>query len=197
MSELNFAQPARRNLLAPVLIAFLILGLIIALLIRFTPHNTADLAILKITLYPTHTVYKAESLLVGRDNVEDDLYVLTTVRVEDKLNLPLFIKDLTATLVTADGESIETSAIQKQDLPNLFTSFPALRPLASAPLARESLISAGQTAEGMVLLRFPVTEETWKERRSATLHIALYHQGPISIEIPKDTPTQTGTNAAR
>ncbi|HEY0162833.1 MAG TPA: hypothetical protein VGB69_09165 [Edaphobacter sp.] len=195
MSELNFAQPARRNLLVPVLVAFLILGIALVLVLRNTPRSTADLAILKTSLYPTHTVYKAESLLVGRDNIEDNLYVLTTVRVEDKLKLPLFIKDMTATLVTAEGETIEASAVQKQDLPNLYTSFPALRPLSSSPLLRETLINPGETSVGMVLLRFPVTEEAWKERRSATLNIALYHQGPVSIEIPKDT--QTGTNAAR
>ncbi len=195
MSELNFAQPARRNLLVPVLVAFLILGIALVLVLRNTPRSTADLAILKTSLYPTHTVYKAESLVVGRDNIEDNLYVLTTVRVEDKLKLPLFIKDMTATLVTAEGETIEASAVQKQDLPNLYTSFPALRPLSSSPLLRETLINPGETSVGMVLLRFPVTEEAWKERRSATLNIALYHQGPVSIEIPKDT--QTGTNAAR
>lgn len=178
-----------------MLVAFLILGIALVLVLRNTPRSTADLAILKTSLYPTHTVYKAESLLVGRDNIEDNLYVLTTVRVEDKLKLPLFIKDMTATLVTAEGETIEASAVQKQDLPNLYTSFPALRPLSSSPLLRETLINPGETSVGMVLLRFPVTEEAWKERRSATLNIALYHQGPVSIEIPKDT--QTGTNAAR
>lgn len=185
-SEPKFAQPARRNLLAPVLIAFLVLGIAIALVLRYTPHRTAKLTILKTTAYPTHTVFKAESLLVGRDRSQDDLYVFTTVRVEDELNLPLFLKDFTATLVTANGEKIETSAIQKQEFENLYTSFPALRPLASSPLLRETVVNTGQLAEGMILLHFPVTEEVWKQRRSATIHIALYHQGPISIVIPKD-----------
>ena len=35
VSDLKFAQPARRNLLAPVLLAFLILGIVLALLLRF------------------------------------------------------------------------------------------------------------------------------------------------------------------
>lgn len=154
-------------------------------MLRYTPHSTAKLAILKTAVYPTHTVYKSDSILVGRDRSQDDLYVLTTVRIEDKLNLPLFIKDLTATLVTADGEKIEISAVQKQEFENLYTVFPALRPLASPPLLRETLIDPGKDAEGMVLLHFPVTEDAWNHRSSATLHIALYHQGPVSIVIPQ------------
>ena len=50
VSDLKFAQPARRNLLAPVLLAFLILGIVLALLLRFTPHKTADLTITLVAL---------------------------------------------------------------------------------------------------------------------------------------------------
>ena len=57
VSDLKFAQPARRNLLAPVLLAFLILGIVLALLLRFTPHRNADLTITRTTIYPTHTVF--------------------------------------------------------------------------------------------------------------------------------------------
>jgi len=193
--EPKFAQSERRNLLAPVLIAFLVLGIAIALLLRFTPHSTAKLSILKTAVYPTHTVFKADSLLVGRDRSQDDLYVATTLHMEDRLNLPLFIKDFTATLVTDTGETIETSAIQKQDMQNLYTTFPALRPLSSAtPLLRDSLIESGKTAKGMVLLHFPVSEDTWNHRRSATLHIALYHQGRVSIVIPLNNQPTSSKN---
>lgn len=184
MPDPKFAQPERRNLLAPVLIAFLVLGIAIALVLRFTPHSTAELRILKTAVYPAHTVFKSDSILVNRDRSQDDLYVVTTLRMEDRLNLPLFIKDFTATLVTADGEKIETSGVQKQEFENLYTSFPALRPLASEPLLRDTLIDSGKTAEGMVLLHFPVSQEVWNHRRSATLHVALYHQGRISVTIP-------------
>jgi hypothetical protein len=186
VSEPKFSQPARQNLLAPVLVAFLILGIAIALVLRYTPHTIADLSILHTAIYPTHTVYKSDTLIVGRDRSQDDLYVLTTLRIQDRLNLPIFLKDFTATLRTSDGEQLTSSAVQKQDLDNLYTTFPALRPMASTPLLRETLIDPGHTAEGMVLLHFPVTKDVWDRRQSATLHVDLYHQGPISITIPQD-----------
>jgi hypothetical protein len=183
VSDLKFAQSARSNLLAPVLLAFLILGITLALAIRYTPHRTADLTITRTIVYPAHTVFKGNSIVVGHDSAQDDLYVLTTLRIDDNLHLPLFLKDFTATLTTADGQEFTTSATEKDDFANIYASFPALKPLASEPLLRETMISPGQSAEGMILLHFPVTQAVWDHRRTAYLNVDLYHQGQQSILI--------------
>ncbi|MEO6910317.1 MAG: hypothetical protein ABI158_05275, partial [Edaphobacter sp.] len=70
MSDLKFAQPARRNLLAPVLIAFLLLGIVIALVIRYTPTQRVGLTLSRTATYPTHTVFKSNSIVVGSDKAE-------------------------------------------------------------------------------------------------------------------------------
>jgi hypothetical protein len=181
--QLTFAQPVRRNLLAPVLIAFLILGILIALLIVATPHRTADLTITRTTVFPTHTVFKSNTTLVGHDQSQDELYILTNLRVDDRLRLPLFLKDFTATLTTADGQEVTSSAIEKDDLAAVYTSFPDLKQLTSQPLLRETMIAPGQSAEGMVLLHFPVAKDVWDHRRTATLNLDLYHQGQQSVLI--------------
>jgi hypothetical protein len=183
VSDLKFAQPARRNLLAPVLLAFLILGIVLALLLRFTPHRTADLTVVRTAIYPTHTVFKSDSIVVANQHTEDALYVLTTLRIDDRLRLPLFLKDFTGTLTTAEGEEVTTSAVEKLDLENVYTSFPGLRPLASEPLLRDTMISPGQSAQGMILLHFPVTKEVWDHRRTAMLNVDLYHQGEQQVLI--------------
>jgi hypothetical protein len=185
VSDLKFAQPARRNLLAPVLLAFLILGIVLALVLRFTPRKTADLTITRTAIYPAHTVFKSDTMVVANQHSQDDLYVLTTLRIDDRLHLPLFLKDFTATLTTAEGEEITTSAVEKQDLDNVYTSFPALKPLSSEPLLRDTMISPGQSAEGMILLHFPVTQAVWDHRRNAMLNVDLYHQGEQQVLISR------------
>jgi hypothetical protein len=183
--DLKFAQPARTNLLAPVLLAFLILGITLALVMRFSPNKTADLTITRTTVYPTHTIFKNDSILVGHSQSQDDLYVITNLRISDNLRLPLFLKDFTATLTTADGHEITASAVEKDDFANLYTSFPALKFLASEPLLRETVINPGQSAEGMILLHFPVTRTEWDHRRTAVLNVDLYHQGQQGIVISR------------
>jgi len=193
VSDLKFAQPVRRNLLVPVLLAFLILGIVLALVLKFTPHKTAELTIARTIVHPTHTVFKSDSIVVGNQHAEDALYVLTTLRIDDRLHLPLFLKDFTATLTTAEGEEITTSAVEKQDLDNVYTSFPELKPLVSDPLLRDTMISPGQSAQGMILLHFPVTKEVWDRRRSAVLSVDLYHQGEQEVLIGRASEAGVGT----
>ena len=195
VSDLKFAQPARRNLLAPVLLAFLILGIILALVIRFTPHRTADLTITRTIVVPTRTVFKSDSIVVANQHAEDQLYVLTTLRIDDRLHLPLFLKDFTATLTTAEGEEVSTSAVEKQDLENVYTSFPELKPVATEPLLRETMISPGASAEGMILLHFPVTKEVWDHRRTAVLNVDLYHQGEQQVLIGRGSEAASSAPA--
>jgi hypothetical protein len=183
VSDLKFAQPARRNLLVPVLLAFLILGIVLALVLKFTPHKTADLAITRTAIYPAHTVFRSESIIVANQHAEDDLYVLTTLRIDDRLHLPLFLKDFTADLVTADGQQFTTSAVEERDLPNLYTSFPGLRDHVPTTLLRETMIAPGASAEGVLVLHFPVTKEIWDHRRTAVLNVDLYHQGEQEVLI--------------
>jgi hypothetical protein len=45
------------------------------------------------------------------------------------------------------------------------------------------MISPGQSAEGMILLHFPVTKEVWDHRRTAFLNVDLYHQGQQEVLI--------------
>ena len=124
--------------------------------------------------------------MVGaHDQAQDDLYVVATVRIEDKLHLPIFIKDITGTLTTSDGAQVSASAAQKNDFQSIYMSFPKLKSMVSAPLLRETEIQPGQSAEGMVLLHFSVPQSAWDQRSGATITIDTYHQGPLTVDIPK------------
>jgi hypothetical protein len=189
MSELSFSQPERRtSLLIPLLIAFVVVSGIFAY-VYLRPHRIADIAITHTAVLPTHTVFKDLSRVVGHeDQAQDDLYVLATVRIDNRLKIPLTIDDITGTLTPPDDsvEPTTTSAIAKTDLDNMYVTFPALKPLSGPPLPRETTIAPGDHAEGMVLLHFPVTQADWNNRKSATVNISFYHQEPFTITIPKD-----------
>ncbi len=187
MPDLQFAQPVRRNLLVPVLLAFLVLGIILALVVRLNPYRTPNFTIVRTFVVPTRTIFKSDTIIVSNQHAEDHLYVLTTLSIDDRLHLPLYLKDFTATLTTADGTEVTTSAIEKQDLANVFTSFPDLKPFASEPLVRETWIDPGKSAQGMILLQFPIAKDVWDHRRSAVLNVDFYHQGTQQVVIPQSS----------
>ena len=203
VADLTFAQPARRNLFVPIALALAVLALATFLVLRFTPHTTADLTIVRTALYPIHTVFKSESIVVGRDQAQDDLYVLADLRIANHLRLPLFLKDFTATLVpganSPEGNTpLLASAVEKSDLPTVYATFPALAKLAAAQnaplLPRETQIDPGQTAEGLILLHFPTTEAAWNARQSASVTVAPYHQAPITVDLPNNSAAPQPTS---
>jgi hypothetical protein len=186
MSDLTFAQSERRSFLLPALIAISVLGLGCVLAYLYASRHTVTLAVTHVAILPTHTVFKTGSKVVGhQDPFEDDLYVLASVRIDDHLRVPLFLKDITATLTASDDSILTTSAIEQNDLANLYLAFPALKSLASAPLLRESTIQPGDHGEGMVILHFPIAEAEWNQRKSASITLDFYHQDPLTVPIPK------------
>ena len=187
MSELTFAQSERRNVLIPILAAVVIVGGIFAW-VYLRPHRIADLAVTHVAVVPEHTVFESLSKVVGHENeVQDDLYVVATVSIDNRLKVPLTIDDMTGSLAGPDDgvEPIAGSAVQKADLDGLYVTFPALKPLAGPPLARETDIQPGGHAEGMVLLHFPAAQADWDKRKSATLTVDFYKQEPFTVAIPK------------
>jgi hypothetical protein len=187
MSEPTFSQSERRNFLLPVLMALVIVGAVFGY-VYLVPHRIADITITHTAILPTNTVFSNGTTLVGhQDESQNDLYVLTTIRIDNRLKVPLTIDAINGTLTPQDenADPSSVSAIQKSDLDAVYMAFPALKPLASAPLLRESSIQPGDHVEGMVLLNFPVTEADWNHRKSATVTIAFYHRDPFTITIPK------------
>jgi hypothetical protein len=178
VAPLTFSQSERRNLLPPILIALAVLAVAFVLYSRINPNIHPQVNVTQTNIYNAHTVIKSESLLVGHDQSQDDLYVLTTLHIVNPLKFPIFIKDFTGTLITADGQLINSSAIQKGDLPDLYTAFPNVKKLASTPLYRDTTIPPGQSAEGMVILHFSADKDAWAYRKSANVSVDFYHQPP-------------------
>ena len=186
MPDLTFAQAERRSYLKPILIAALILATGVGLYLWHLPLRIANVNVTHTNVLPTHTVFASDSRVVGiRDQAEDAFFVLATVRIDNRMKAPLFINDITGTLTSADDGQLSASAVEQNDIPNLFITFPKLKPLAGPPLLRESTIAPGGSAEGMVLLSFPVSQDVWNNRKSATITVNFYHQGSFTATIPK------------
>jgi hypothetical protein len=184
MTELNFSQSERRSPLTSILIAAAVLAVIAGLVFYFNPHDTAKLTLSNTNVVGTRTNFKNDSIVISATPAgQDDLYVLTTLQVDDHLRLPITIDTITATVTTKDGEQT-TSAVNVTDLPAVFGAFPQLKPLAAPPLVRETVIDPGRSASGQLVFHFSLTKAIYDARTSAVITLQLYHQNPISITLP-------------
>ena len=189
MTDISFSQPERRNFAIPATIAIAILAAAIGIFFWLTPLHSITVSIPHTATLPTHTVFPTATRIVGMsDPAEDAFYVLATVHIHNNLHIPIFLKDITGSVIAPDQTEITATAIEKTDLPNIYVTFPKLKPLSSAPLYREITIQPGSDAEGMVVLNFPIDQKTWDGRKSATVTLDFYHQGKFTVEIPGSAP---------
>ena len=186
MSALTFSQPERRSFLVPGLIALAVLAIGLGIFAWINPYRVPQLTVTHTAVDAEHTVFASPSKVVGvKDQTQDDLYVLATVRINNRLKFPITVNDITGTVSNTDDAELTTTAVEKSDLPNLFVVFPKLAALAGPPLLRESTIQPGAQLEGMVVLHYPLTQADWDQRKSATITIDFYHQDAITVPIPR------------
>jgi hypothetical protein len=192
VTDLTFAQSSRRNYTAPVLIAVVLLAAIGAFVQHHLSGHAITAGITHAEVFPIRVALnqpqqQAMSFKVLSDkpaSQDEGIYILAKVHIEDHLTDPLFLKDFHATLDTPQGQ-YRASAIEQGDLPAVTSAFPELIPKLATPLLRESKIAPGQSADGTVILQFPVLQSTWDTGQSAEITVDFYHQPSIRIQIPK------------
>lgn len=189
MADLQLA-PARENSpLKAVIIAFVVLAVIAAAVALLNPTKTANLSVVAVKTFAPHTQYKSApgSLhIIGQaEQSEDNLYVAATVKLEDKLRLPLFVSSFSGTMTAADGTTYQAASVSTHDLQRVGTIFPEIAPALTQPLADGAEAPPGGSVTGTVLLLFPgMNADAWAKKKSATLHIGLAHQDELTVALP-------------
>jgi hypothetical protein len=181
----TFSQPERRSYALPILLAVVLLAVAAAVALHFFPATSIESAHLHTDILPTHTVFKSDSIVVGPPQTSDVLFVASTIRVENKLRIPISLDGLSCTFTDPSGAVLTVKGVTRQDLANTEASFPGLKPLMAMPLRLDANLDPGQTTQGTVLLSFPFTREQWDTRKSATLQVDVYNHPPLFIDIPK------------
>jgi len=187
--SLNLAPPESRSPTKSILIAAAVMIVIAVGIFLYLPKRPAELSLAKVQTFAPHTEFKAMAgagpHVIGQGaQSQDDLYVVATVRVADKLHLPLFLAPPEASLTTAAG-TMDATVINARDISRLELSFPALTPMISNPLADGDEVAPGTTREATVVLLFTgLKEDDWKTKQSATLTVKFAHQEPQTIPLP-------------
>jgi hypothetical protein len=168
----------------PILLALGALALAIALAIHFFPATTVDITHLHTDVVPTETVLKS-STVVGAGEIDRVLFIASTVRIDNKLRVPLYLDDFHMTFTAADGGQLEMRAVGERDFGDMQTNYPALKPLLTKPLMRNAVIDPNSSDEGTILFSLVVPQAMWNARQSAIIKVDLYHQRSVYATIPK------------
>ena len=180
-----FASPERRSMLLPLIVAVAALAGAAALVPHFFPATKVNAASIHTEILPTTTVYKAQSIVVGQNEVAQTLFVASTLRLENGQRVPVFVDGVSLTLTDPTGAELTERALSKQDIATSEQSFPKVKQLLTAGLLEDQAIAPGASVQGTSLFSLSVPKTLWDQRRSAIIKIDLYHQQSVFVALPR------------
>ncbi len=104
------------------------------------------------------------------------------VKVDNKIQKLLWIKNITSELETADGNKYPDHAAPSSEAARYLQAFPPLRNVQSDSLHEELKIPAGTSFTGYTVFSYPVNTEAFDKRKSLTVRIDMYDQPSLVIK---------------
>lgn len=181
-----------RKLLVTGLIVALVLAAAFAIFYRHENHAPLEATATRVLTLPLHTTYhsaKGSAGVVGPDETEDAIYIVPLLRVKNRSDVPLFLKDVASTITLQDGRDNPGRLIGARDRERLQQLVPGIAPLlkqANLPaLNPEQQIAPNSTAEGYAIFLYTMPSTEWDHRQSASVRLDFYHQEAVTIPLPK------------
>ena len=191
LSAANPPGNARRLLITGLVLA-LAAAAAFALFFHHENHAPVQATATRVLTLPLHTVYgaaKGSVAAISAPETEEAIYVVPLLRVQNRSDVPLFLKDVTGSVTLQDGRDNPGRLIGKRDRDRLQQLVPGIGPLlhqANLPaLDPEQQIAPNSTAEGYAIFLYTMPAAEWDKRQSATVRLDFYHQDAVTIPLPK------------
>ncbi len=181
-----------RKVLITGLIVAAALAAVFGIFYHHENHAPLEATATRVLTLPLHTVYgqsKGSAAIVGAGETEDSIYIVPLLRIQNRSDVPLFLKDITSSVTLGDGRENPGRRIGARDRDRLQQLVPGIAPLlkqASLPaLDPEQQVAPNATAEGYAIFLYSMPSTEWDKRQAASVRLDFYHQDAVTIPLPK------------
>ncbi len=94
---------------------------------------------------------------------------------------PIWLRSASAQLTKPDGEQLKDTAASFVDFGRYFQAFPVLKEHAIEPLQPDIKLNPGEQVSGMIIVSFPVDQQTFAQRKDLSVILDMYDQLPVTI----------------
>jgi hypothetical protein len=113
---------------------------------------------------------------------ETSTMVAIQVKLDNKIQKQLWIKDIRSELETADGQKYIDHVGSASEAASYLKSFPPLQEAKADPLREELKIPAGTSYTGFTVFSYPVSKTVFDARKSLTVRIEMYDQPTLVVK---------------
>jgi hypothetical protein len=114
---------------------------------------------------------------------QNAVLVALTFKLHNSGQKPFWVHDIHGKLVASSGE-LSSNAVSAVDFERYYQAFPALKENTLPALAPEDKLQPGQEVSRTVIVSFPVTLDTFNQRRSVSVVVQPYDQ-PVPVVLTK------------
>jgi hypothetical protein len=139
--------------------------------------------VLTTTVFPVHATTSGGGGegMPGVSESNDQVIVLTKIRVRNQTNIPLFLEDILMTIKSPDGSDQENIAANDKDIDRVFEAYPSLRYLKTDSIKRDITLTPGESVEGLEVFNFPISKAQWDTLQTAKVVINFMHQKNLEL----------------
>jgi hypothetical protein len=189
MTERKLGVSESRSRWLAVAVSCVILAAVAVAMYFFSSRHVAISKVEKVVVFAPHTVMQETGggmhVVGAAPASEDDLYIVATINVTDKMRTPLVLDVPQAVMTLSSGAELNAEVIGTHDLPRLEAVFPELKALAGNEIADGDEVQPEQTLRGRVVLLFPLLDgNAWKAKKSATLTLNIRNEAAQKLALP-------------
>lgn len=118
-------------------------------------------------LEPTGKIGKVRAQKVD----DNEVIAVVDFKIVNDADIAMVIRNIEASIHTADGSSVTGNLIAGKDMANFFRNYPDVGEQFNPPLKDRDSIAGHETVDRMVGIRFDVPEETMQKRKDLVLRI--------------------------
>ena len=104
------------------------------------------------------------------------------IKIDNKIEKQLWIKNITSELETADGSKYPDHAAPSAEAARYLQAFPALQEIKSDSLREELKIPTGTSFTGYTVFSYPISPDEFDKRKSLTVRIDMYDQPSLVMK---------------
>jgi hypothetical protein len=121
---------------------------------------------------------------VASADQEGNTMVALQVKIDNQIDTPLWIQNITAEVETSDGKKYKDNSAPGVDAPRYMQAFPALEEAKTEKgdwLKEELKIPSKTAFTGVAIFSYPVAKTAFDARKSLTLRIQMYDHPPLVV----------------
>ena len=118
-------------------------------------------------LEPTGKIGKVRARKVD----ENEMIVILDFSLKNDADIAMVVRNVEASLDTADGASVNGSLIAGADLANFFRNYPDIGEQYNPPLKARESVAGHQVVDRMVGIRFDLPEDAVQKRKDIVLRV--------------------------